>query len=226
MAHIEAEEMITLPAPTDPEIVEEGVNVGRVSEALRFKFLRTSGDGAPIDLARTPWTELEVPPGAVGELVVSGDHVCRDYYNDAEAFRRAKIVDGDGTVWHRTGDLARLGPRGFLFVVGRVNNAIRRGDRFLFPVRAEVLLKRIPEAAQVAFLGLPDRHLGQRAVAALRLHPGVDPHRVEAEVRRLFAKNDLPVDEIVFVPDIPMDPRHHSKVEYEALRRTLLATRS
>lgn len=226
MAHIEAREMIALGGPADPEIVEEGVNVGRVSDDLRFKFLRAVGDGGPIDLGRTPFADIEVAAGRVGELVVAGDHVCRDYYNNPEAFSRAKIVDSDGTVWHRTGDLARLDERGFLYVVGRVNNAIRRGAGFLFPVRAEVILKRIPEAGQAAFLGLPDADLGERTAVVLRLREpdtAETRRRVEEEVRRLFGKNGIPVDDIFFVAEIPMDPRHHSKVEYEALRRTLLA---
>jgi cis-3-alkyl-4-acyloxetan-2-one decarboxylase / olefin beta-lactone synthetase len=219
MAHIEAAEMLGLPGPADPEVVEEGVNVGRPSPDLQWKFLRVV-DG-PVNLSDGSWSGLEVPPGKVGELVVAGDHVCRDYYNNPEAFRRAKIVDGE-TVWHRTGDLARLDASGFLHVVGRVNNAIRRGDDYLFPVRAEILLKRIPEAAQVAFLGLPDPAGGERAVAVLQLRSGAHQARVEAEVRRLFAKNAVPLDAVHFVDAIPMDPRHHSKVEYEALRSRLL----
>jgi cis-3-alkyl-4-acyloxetan-2-one decarboxylase / olefin beta-lactone synthetase len=225
MAHIEAREMMALGAPSDPEIVEEGVNVGRLSDDLRCKFLRAAGDDGPIDLARTPWSTLEVPAGQIGELVVSGDHVCRDYYNNPEAFKRAKIVDADGTVWHRTGDLARLDEHGFLYVVGRVNNAVRRGDQFLFPVRAEVILKRVEQARQVAFLGLPDARLGQRAAVVLELaDPAGEAARAAAveEVRRLFAKNGIPVDDLFIVDAIPMDPRHHSKVEYEALRQRLL----
>ena len=223
MAHIEAREMIALGAPADPEIVEEGVNVGRLSDDLRFKFLRARGGDAPIDLRATPWSTLEVARGKVGELVVSGDHVCRDYYNNDEAFRRAKIVDADGTVWHRTGDLARQDERGFLYVVGRINNAVGRGDDYLFPVRAEVLLKRVAAAKQVAFLGLPDARLGERAVVALELRAEAAAERaaVVAEVQRLFAKNHIPLDELFFVDEIPMDPRHHSKVEYHVLRQRL-----
>lgn len=222
MAHIEAKEMIALGVDADPELVEEGVNVGHISPDLEFKFLRIV-DG-PIDLGRTPFEELEVPRGKVGELVVAGDHVCGDYYNDPEAVRRAKIRDG-ARVWHRTGDLARVDERGYLYVVGRVNNAVRRGSDYLFPVRAEVLLKRVPDAARVAFLGLPDPALGERAVAVLQLRDGGSREAAVAEVRRLFDKNGIPLDAVHFVDAIPMDPRHHSKVEYEALRRSLLDER-
>ncbi|NLI76518.1 MAG: hypothetical protein GX442_08755, partial [Candidatus Riflebacteria bacterium] len=43
----------------------------------------------------------------------------------------------------------------------------------------------------------------------------------EAEIRRVMGKNGLPVDEVIFFPDIPMDPRHRSKVEYAILRKEL-----
>jgi len=224
MAHIEAEEMTQTAsaAPSDPEIVEDGVNVGRLAEGLRCAFLRIV-DG-PIDGRHTPWAELQVATGAVGELAVSGDHVCRDYYNDQEAFRRSKVVDAQGTVWHRTGDLARIDDRGCLHVVGRVNNAVCRGGVYLFPVRAEVILRRIPAVRQAAYLGLPDPVLGQRAAAAISVgEAAADREAIEAEARRLCHKNSIPVDDVLFVDEIPMDPRHHSKVEYQLLRQKLLA---
>jgi hypothetical protein len=45
---------------------------------------------------------------------------------------------------------------------------------------------------------------------------------VAAETARLFRKNGIPVDSFRVVRSIPMDPRHHSKVEYEVLRRSIL----
>ncbi|GIW72290.1 MAG: peptide synthase [Planctomycetota bacterium] len=222
MAHIEAKEMLAVPGDPDPEVVEEGVNVGHISEDLDYKFLRIVR--GPIDLGRTPWEELEVPRGEVGEFVVSGDHVCRDYYNNEEAFRQTKIREADGRIWHRTGDLARQDERGYLWVVGRVHNAIERGGRYYFPVRAEVILKRLPFVRQGAFLGMPDERLGERtAVAVVLDRAQASPEQALAEIRRLFAKNAIPLDAFYVVDEIPMDPRHHSKVEYRVLRERLLA---
>ncbi len=220
MAHIAGREMLALPGPVDPEIVEPGVNVGHIDASLRYRFIAIVE--RPIELAQTPWETLLLPAGQVGEFVVSGEHVCRDYYNDTEAFHRTKIVDADGTVWHRTGDLARLDARGYLWMVGRINNVIRRGGAYLFPVRAEVILKRLPYTRQAAFLGLPDAALSERTAAVLEPRDGhPDPRAVAREVRRLFAKNDIPLDACYVVPHIPMDPRHNSKVEYGALRALL-----
>lgn len=223
MAHISGKEMLSLTAPADPEIVEAGVNVGYVDPNLRYKFIKLI-DG-PVELATTPWSEIEVPADKVGEFVVTGEHVCRDYYNNEDAFRKTKIVDADGSVWHRTGDLARLDERYYLWVVGRVNNVICRGGEYLFPVQAEIILKRVPGVKQAAFMAMPDAALGERAAAVVELaadHP--DPREVLSEVQRLFAKNGIPLDAFYVVEHIPMDPRHYSKVEYGVLRDLIIST--
>ncbi|RME75819.1 MAG: hypothetical protein D6776_02425 [Planctomycetota bacterium] len=220
MAHIEGHTMLALETDPDPEIVEQGVNVGRIDPALDYKFIRIVR--GPIDLSETGWEALELPRGEVGEFIVTGDHVCRDYYNNPEAFRRSKILDTDGRVWHRTGDLARLDERGDLWIVGRIHNVIERAGRYLFPVPAEVILHAIEGVQRGAFLGLSDEELGERTAVVVQPAPQADLDRIEREVLRRFEKNRIPVDALYFVDAIPMDPRHHSKVEYDALRRQLL----
>ena len=166
-------------------------------------------------------------PGQVGELIVAGEHVCRDYYNFPEAFERAKILDADGTVWHRTGDMCRLDDQGYLWMVGRVHNTIRRGGRYCFPVRAEIILTRLPFAKQAAYLGVPDDELGERTVAVVvpeepaALEKEGTAEAWRAEAARVMEKNGVPMDALLFRETIPMDPRHHSKVEYTVLRDEL-----
>jgi len=225
MAHIEATEMLTSAFGEDPEIVEEGVNVGHISDELRYKFIHiVRGD---ITLPGKGWADLEVAAGEVGEFIVTGDHVCRDYYNNPEAFRKSKIVDQDGSVWHRTGDLGRLDKGGNLWIVGRIHNVIERGGRYFFPVRAEVILKRLAFVENGAFLGLPDPALVARNAVVLQLRQDatLDGTAI-AEAKRLLAKNGIPVDSLYAVEEIPMDPRHHSKVEYGVLRDHLEASQA
>jgi acyl-CoA synthetase (AMP-forming)/AMP-acid ligase II len=125
MAHIEANEMLNGSVDPDPEIIEEGVNVGHISDELRYKFIKPSRENIIWDNTQT-WENLEVEKGEVGEFIVSGNHVCRDYYNNPEAFYKAKIVDGDNTVWHRTGDLGFIDQDSYLRIVGRIHNMITR----------------------------------------------------------------------------------------------------
>lgn len=224
MAHIEGRDMLKESTATDPEIIEEGVNVGHISEDIDYRFIRIK-DG-PIELTESPWSEIEVASGEVGEFLCTGDHVCRDYYNNPEAFKSTKILDEKNRVWHRTGDLAYIDTEKNLWIVGRVNNAIERAGKYYFPVRAEVLLKRLDFTYRCAFLGMPDYTLGQATYAVIELKADIDKDTFDfasakKEIQRVFAKNKIPVDEIKFVTKVPMDPRHHSKVEYKVLRDQL-----
>lgn len=223
MAHIEGRDMLKEDLHQDPEVLEEGVNVGHISEDIEFKFIKLIDGG--ISWPAKGWKELEVPTNEVGEFICTGDHVCREYYNNQDAFYATKIMDNTGKVWHRTGDLAYIDNKKQLWIVGRVNNAISRGGKYFFPVRAEVLLKRFSFTARCAFLGMDDANLGQATWAAIELKSTEAlPEKFEdykKEVQRIFAKNKIPLDRIVFVQSIPMDPRHHSKVEYKVLKDQL-----
>lgn len=222
MAHIEAQEMLALENDPDPEIVEHGVNVGHIAHGLKYKFIKPCKNN--IDFANLDWREWRVAKNKVGEFIVAGDHVCANYYNNDAAFHRTKIREKDGTVWHRTGDLARLDERDYLWIVGRVHNMISRLDQQLYPVPAEIILNRCAFVKKGAFLGMPDTRLGERTAVAVEFCAGLrDQAGSIKEILRLFHKNKIIVDSLYVVDTIPMDPRHHSKVEYALLRRKIQA---
>jgi len=229
IAHIVSKDILACPSLSDqdPELVDEGVNVGQFADGLEYKFLRLSRDPIEIKFA-DDWKRWEVARGEVGEVIVAGEHVCRDYYNDTEGFRRAKILDPRGVVWHRTSDVGRLDEHGNLWLVGRVHNTITRQGHYVFPVRAEIVLKRLPNVKQAAYLGIPDATMGERAFCVLAPRdPAVltDEGKlalIRESLRRVMEKNGCPVDGIVFRQEIPMDSRHRSKVEYDQLRAALL----
>jgi acyl-CoA synthetase (AMP-forming)/AMP-acid ligase II/pimeloyl-ACP methyl ester carboxylesterase len=224
MAHIEGRAMIKDKRNADAEIVEEGVNVGHISEDVDYKFIKLVN--GPITLGSNGWKEFEVPVGEVGEFICTGDHVCKEYYNNPEAFLATKIKGLNGAVFHRTGDLGYLDRENNLWLVGRVNNAIVRGGKYYFPVKSEVIVKRLPFTYRCAFFGLADAKLGQKTCVAIELPVTIDAATFEfaeakKEVIRIFAKNNTPLDEVYFVKAVPMDPRHHSKVEYSVLKKQL-----
>jgi len=219
IAHIEATDILH---PRHGEAGTDGVNVGHFAHGLEYRFIKIKKTN--ISLANDDWTPLEVKKGEVGELVVAGLHVCKSYYNDPDAIAKTKVIESNGKVWHRTGDLARLDAQNNVWLVGRVHNAILRGEQMLFPVKVEMLLKRHPAVKQAAFIGMPDEKLGEKAWALVQLHDLNDPNkdRILAELATELDKAAVPFDHAGTVDNIPMDPRHHSKVEYGVLRDALL----
>jgi acyl-CoA synthetase (AMP-forming)/AMP-acid ligase II/pimeloyl-ACP methyl ester carboxylesterase len=225
MAHIEARDMLTQSENPDQEWVEEGVNVGHFDDGLQVRFLKIFKDAVVVNKA-SDWDSLIVPEGQVGEVIVAGEHVCQGYFNNEEAFHRAKIRDENGVVWHRTGDLGRFDSDKNLWLVGRVHNAINRAGTYLFPVRAEIVMKKVKGVQHAAFLGMPHSELEESPWAVFSCLEGVDPQQVSSEVKRLLEKNGIIADKVCTYSKIPMDPRHHSKVEYSVLRELLLQEQS
>jgi hypothetical protein len=63
-------------------------------------------------------------------------------------------------------------------------------------------------------------------VAAFAVRAGSAPLNFAAEIQRALSAAGIVVDDVVQVDSIPLDPRHHSKVEYAVLRERLLARKS
>lgn len=221
MAHIEATEMLAESQSNDPEIVEMGVNVGHIDSGLKYRFIEINKETVTIK-SKDDWKKIEVKVGDVGELIVAGEHVCEKYFNNEEAFFRAKIRDENNIVWHRTGDLG-LVDKNNLWIVGRVHNAIKRKNIYYFPVRAEIILKKFPFVHKAAFLGVPDKDLNEKTYAVFTTHENSgNIEQYKSEIKRVLVKNGFIVDEVIHTSEIPMDPRHHSKVEYDVLRKKLI----
>lgn len=217
----EVEPIAHLVATDIPRDDSGGVCLGDPAPDLSLRFIRPVRD--PVTLGEAGWSQWDVDPSAGGELLVHGPHVCPGYFRNSVAFARAKVIDAQGRAWHRTGDVCMLDDRGRLWFLGRVHNAILRSGRLLFPVRAEVIMSRLAGVDRAAYLGMPDAALGEAAWAVVTPARDVARGDVEAAVRSALERAGIVVDCVACVDSIPMDPRHHSKVDVDALRASLVA---
>lgn len=219
IAYIESKKMLSIKSPKRDNITKIGVNVGKIDKTLQYKFIGidTGNIHHSIEIQN-----LEVPEGEVGELVVAGEHVCRSYYRNKEAFVRTKIRDKAGTIWHRTGDLARIDSRRYLWIVGRKHNIIKIKGDYYFPVRPEIILKDLLNVTNAAYLDFTNNG-DHRVVAVVTLKKNTkkEQEKCRKDINKIFAKENLPIEGVVFMEEIPMDVRHHSKVDYNALRQKL-----
>jgi acyl-CoA synthetase (AMP-forming)/AMP-acid ligase II len=218
VAHVTSAERLEARSELRPR--SPGYCLGRPVAGARVKVLRLTPD--PIVLGDGDWTPWEVEPGAIGELAVTGAHVCKTYFRSPEAERATKIVDRRGEVWHRMGDTVYRDGQGRLWLAGRLHSTIRRAGEHLHPQLVEQAARgEDARLRRVAAVGLPDRELGERLAIVLETADGAAPE-VVAQARARLRSAGFP-DDSVFVAarPLPLDPRHRSKIDYPRLRADL-----
>jgi acyl-CoA synthetase (AMP-forming)/AMP-acid ligase II len=124
---------------------------------------------------------VDVPPGEVGEIVISNGALMKGYWQD-EAATRERLRNG----WLYTNDLGRI-ERGFLFYVGRKTEMIRRRGENISPIEVELCLQGHPNVRECAVFGVPSELSDQEvAVAIVPAKKGFDvPSFVEWCSKRL-----------------------------------------
>jgi long-chain acyl-CoA synthetase len=104
--------------------------------------------------------DRELPPGEVGEVIISGDTVGAGYWRDPETTAAAYTDAG----W-RSGDLGYLDEDGYIYIVDRKKDLIISGGYNIYPVEVEDILYRHPKVQMCSIVGVPDEVKGEIAVA-------------------------------------------------------------
>ncbi|WP_024441854.1 class I adenylate-forming enzyme family protein [Mycobacterium sp. UM_WGJ] len=109
--------------------------------------------------------------------------------------------------WMRTTDLARIDADGFLWILGRADQAIIRGGFKVLPDDVRVALEAHPAVQGAAVVGRADERLGQTPVAAVELRSGAvtDAATLTEFLRGRLAGYEIPT-EIAIVDVIPRTP--------------------
>ncbi len=155
----------------------------------------------------------EVPPGEVGELLVRGPQVMKGYHNNPQA--TAETITADG--WLHTGDIVRMDPDGYVWILDRKKELIKYKGFQVPPAELEGLLLEHPGVADAAVIGKPDVESGEIPKAFVVRKSGSDP---SAEDLMGFVSGQVAtfkqVREVEFVDGIPKNPSG------KILRRLLL----
>jgi long-chain acyl-CoA synthetase len=104
----------------------------------------------------------DVPQGQVGEIVLKGMGVMKEYYKNPELTART-IIKG----WLHTGDLARTDEDGYIYLVDRAKDLVISGGENVYPVEVEEIIQKHPKVRDVAVIGTPGERLGEIVTAVI-----------------------------------------------------------
>jgi long-chain acyl-CoA synthetase len=162
--------------------------------------------------------DADVPDGEPGELLVAGPQVFSGYWNRPDETAQALLPGG----WLRTGDVVVVEPGGFVKIVDRIKELVVVGGFNVYPTEVEDVLRRHPDVADAAVVGLPDADRGEQVTAVVVPRPGVD---LDPEALRAFCREHLAGYKVPrrFVPVDELPVSTIGKVLRRKLRDDLLA---
>lgn len=111
----------------------------------------------------------------------------------------------DTAEWMRTTDLARIDADGFVWILGRADQAIIRGGFKVMPDDVRTALEAHPAVRGAAVIGRPDERLGETPVAMVELHGQATADELSEFLTARLARYEIPTD-IAIVDVIPRTP--------------------
>jgi acyl-CoA synthetase (AMP-forming)/AMP-acid ligase II len=153
----------------------------------------------------------DVPIGTVGEMILRGNNVMKEYYKNPEQTAEA-LRNG----WLHTGDLVKQDEDGFIYYIDRKKDLIISGGENIFPVDLESVLIGQPDVKDVAIIGIPDERYGEVVAAVVEPKKGAE---LTEEAMRAYYEPLLPKyawPRLILFGDVPRNPT--GKIEKPKLR--------
>ncbi len=193
-----------------------GYLVGRAPDTTIIKIVRLPEPPPVLDERGTePFT---VGAGEPGEIVVCGPQVNRSYVSNPEENRKNKLIEMDGRVWHRTGDVGRLDARNRLCLLGRVNDVLNLSGSPVYPFPVE---RSVDALSGIRRSALVQTGPGKPAFLVLELETNMTLQALEPDVQSCLARHRVVDVQIRLLDQLPVDRRHNSKIDRVALRNSL-----
>lgn len=200
ISHIKGNELLEFHKIQSPE---KGLLAGHPDKATEVAII-------PLDYLPGQPFQPFTSPMLPGEICVSGSHVLQGYIDNPEAEKQNKIWVGK-KCWHRTGDAGFIDKNNRLFLLGRCKQIITYQEETYYPFLAEYFMQTLPEVLCGTII-LKEGKL----LAIVQCKSGTSLQETKAKILQ-----KIPVATVIFKDKIPMDPRHHSKIDYEKLERMI-----
>ena len=185
--------------------LSRGLPVGETYHKADVRIIEIKDDPIPA-ASEEEFNALSLPAGKTGEIVVSGAHVLKKYFNNEVAFAANKIIVGD-TIWHRTGDSGHF-ENDQLFLTGRCKQLIEHNGQLLSPFIIENQLQEMDGVDMGTLL-----QIGDDLVLVIEANRNDEFFTSHIEQ---FASVNYDTQHVHYCK-IPRDPRHNSKIDYGKL---------
>jgi len=168
----------------------------------------------------TACNSIDVRIANEDEIVVAGDVVTKEYYQDEEATHASKLYI-DGTLFHKVGDVGTIDEQNRIWFWGRKNHVVMRGEEKIYPIPCETVFTRHAAIKRAALVG---PCIDGKVVPSLvlELHDGSTalPDTLLKDLREIrdSYQHTKPIERFYLKETFPVDARHNIKIDRTALR--------
>ncbi len=152
----------------------------------------TGAIGLPLpstDIAIRDGDGRDVKPGEPGELCIKGPQVMAGYWNRPDETASAMTADG----FLRTGDIARVDERGYVFIVDRKKDMINVSGFNVYPNEIEEVAMSHPGVLEAGAVGVPDSRTGEAVrLVVVRKDPALTETDLIVHCRRYLTGYKVP----------------------------------
>ncbi|MCY2974003.1 MAG: fatty acid CoA ligase family protein [Planctomycetota bacterium] len=199
-----------------------GTCVGHHFSGVRWKVVAID-DGPLASMSQC----AELSRGEIGELMVCGPVVSTTYVTRSEQNAFHKVIDSDGSLWHRMGDVGYLDDLERFWYCGRKSHRVQTGTSTLYTDPCESIFNQHPSVYRSALVGIPAINPElQRPTMVIEPWEGssqkkpLSPSVLKAQLRELAQSTPLTseiLDIHIYPKSLPTDIRHNSKIFREKL---------
>jgi acyl-CoA synthetase (AMP-forming)/AMP-acid ligase II len=214
IANFTGSEMLTETA--QDSALGKGYCVGYPNPGIEIKVIKST------DSDIEAWNdELLLPQGKIGEIVVKGDVVKKEYFNRPEHNTASEIKNSDGTKWHRMGDVGYFDSKGRLWFCGRKNHRVITSNKIYYPVCVEAIFNQHPDIYRTALVSDGT----DKPVLFAEPMPGKWSQGISAEKQLIMELMErgkehpisADIEKIILRQHFPVDIRHNAKIFREKL---------
>ena len=166
-----------------------------------------------------PSTDIEVPLGEEGEILIAGPTIMKEYLNSPAETAKTLRVHKDGLTWLYTGDLGAMDEDGFVYFRGRSKRMIVTSGYNVYPAQLEGILDAHEMIQRSCVIGVPDPYKMHRVKAFIVLKPGIPANDETKETIMKYCKKNISKyalpKEIEFREELPMT--NIGKIAYRKL---------
>ncbi len=175
-----------------------GLLLGKTIDVLQTKIIKTENN---------PLVDNVVEKGEVGEIILAGPHVIKEYIDNHPANKTLKLKSKDGVVWHRIGDLAYMDNENNLWLVGRISDQIdsSTGKIPCYDLEEELL----------TLFGNKCAFIDKNKTLFIE---GEMTKKLENDLVQYLSVKNLHDFKVHFLKKLPVDQRHFSRVDRSFLR--------